>query len=309
MNNCVFRDETHVNWVQGVNGILKDLQKYVKQYHTTGLVWKANGGDALAAAASVGPGAGTSAPAAGGPPPPPKAGPPPPAPPPASTSSAPAKSDADPAALFAQINSGNVTGGLRKVTDDMKAKNRADRTGVVSDVPVKKAAPAKAAGAVKKGPARTALDGNKWAIENHNDGTHEITTTDPKQTAYIYKVDNAVIKINGKLNAIMIDSCKKTAVIFENVMATCEIVNCNSVKVQVNKVPSIAIDKTSGCQLFLSKECLDTEIYTSKSDEMNVVIPNPKEGEDPIEMPIPEQFLSKVSNSKLGTEPVQHTGA
>jgi adenylyl cyclase-associated protein len=304
------KDENHVAWVQAFNGLLKDLQKFVKAHHTTGLVWKANGAEALATAASLGGGtsAAPSAPAAGGPPPPPKAGPPPPPP----VSSTPVKEVAtvDPSQMFAQINGGNVTGGLKKVTDDMKAKNRADRTGHVGEVAPKKAAtPAKAAGAPKKGPAKTALEGNKWCIENHNEGMHEVTATDGKQTVYIYKVDNSVVKVNGKINAIILDTCKKTAVIFENAIASCEIVNCNSVKVQVNKVPSIAVDKTSGFQLFLSKDCLDAEIYTSKSDEMNVVIPNPKEGEDPIEMPIPEQFLSKVSNFKLHTESVQHTGA
>ncbi|KAK4258625.1 hypothetical protein QN277_005056 [Acacia crassicarpa] len=34
-------------------------------------------------------------------------------------------------AVFQQINTGNVTSGLRKVRDDMKAKNRADRTETV----------------------------------------------------------------------------------------------------------------------------------------------------------------------------------
>jgi adenylyl cyclase-associated protein len=51
-------------------------------------------------------------------------------------------------------------------------------------------------------------------------------------------------------------------------------VNCNSVEAQVlGRVPSIAIDKTSGCQVFLSKDSLETEIVTSKSSEMNVSFP------------------------------------
>ena len=42
----------------------------------------------------------------------------------------------------------------------------------------------------------------------------------------------------------------------------------------LGKVPTISIDKTDGCQMFLSKESLQTEIITAKSSEMNVMIPN-----------------------------------
>ena len=45
----------------------------------------------------------------------------------------------------------------------------------------------------------------------------------------------------------------------------------------MGKVPTISIDKTDGCQMFLSKDSIDVEIITAKSSEMNVMIPN---GED-----------------------------
>ncbi len=46
------------------------------------------------------------------------------------------------------------------------------------------------------------------------------------------------------------------------------------------KVPSFAVDKCSGFNLFLSKDCLDAEIISSKSDSMNVVLPPAKDGDD-----------------------------
>mgnify|MGYP002480781586 CR=1 FL=1 len=80
-------------------------------------------------------------------------------------------------------------------------------------------------------------------------------------------------------------------------------------KIQIKgKVPSITIDKTSGCTLYLSKEGLDSEIYTSKSDEMNVVIPSETEDGDPSEFPIPEQFVTRIKDRQLVTETVKHTG-
>jgi len=39
-------------------------------------------------------------------------------------------------------------------------------------------------------------------------------------------------------------------------------------------VPTISIDNTSGCQLYLSKESLDTSITTAKSSEINALIPD-----------------------------------
>ena len=41
---------------------------------------------------------------------------------------------------------------------------------------------------------------------------------------------------------------------------------------------TVSIDKTDGCQVYLSKECLNVEIITAKSSEMNIMVPN-DEGE------------------------------
>lgn len=39
------------------------------------------------------------------------------------------------------------------------------------------------------------------------------------------------------------------------------------------KVPTISVDKTDGCQIYLCPESLDVEIVSSKSSEINVLIP------------------------------------
>lgn len=41
----------------------------------------------------------------------------------------------------------------------------------------------------------------------------------------------------------------------------------------LGKVPTISIDKTDGCQMYLNSESLDVELITSKSSEMNVMVP------------------------------------
>lgn len=38
-------------------------------------------------------------------------------------------------------------------------------------------------------------------------------------------------------------------------------------------MPTISIDKTDGCQVYLSKESLSCDIISAKSSEMNILIP------------------------------------
>lgn len=62
--------------------------------------------------------------------------------------------------------------------------------------------------------------------------------------------------------------------VFDTCVATFEFVNCTGMQAQVTgKVPTISIDKTDGVQVYLSAECLDVEIITAKSSEMNISVP------------------------------------
>jgi len=207
--------------------------------------------------------------------------------------------------VFAALNKGgDVTSGLKKVTNDMKAKNRADRSGKVEEIVPKGVKKTTA----PKQPPKCELQSNKWVVE-YQVGQCEFEITEMKQTVYLYKCDGATVIIKGKFNAVTIDSCKKTNLIFDEAISSCELVNCNGVKVQINqKVPSVSIDKTSGGVIYLSKESLGTQIFTSKSDELNVSIPGPSEEQPFIEFPIPEQFLNTIVDGKLKTEMNAHLG-
>lgn len=54
-----------------------------------------------------------------------------------------------------------------------------------------------------------------------------------KQAVYIYRCENSVIKIKGKVNSVTVDSCKKTSVVFDNLLAQVEVINSQSIEVQV----------------------------------------------------------------------------
>merc|ERR1712113_1074620 len=100
-------------------------------------------------------------------------------------------------------------------------------------------------------------------------------------------------------NNIIIDGCKKTAIVFESVVSSVEFINCQSVQMQVlGKVPTISVDKTDGCQMYLNQESVGAEIVTAKSSEMNVMIPK---GDEFVEQPVPEQFKTVIKGIKLST--------
>jgi len=298
--------QIHVDWVNGFNGYLKELQVFIKKHHTTGLTWNPRGGDASSVSVS----SSSSSSSDSFIPPPPGPPPPPLTEEEMNRGVAPSKGP-DISGVLASLNKGEaVTSGLKKVTNDMKTKNRTDKSSVVP-ANIAKDSKATSAGGKKDTPSKPpkfALEGNKWTVEwQVNNKNVVISDTEAKQTVYIYKCKGTTVQIKGKVNAITIDDCSKTAVVFENCIASVEVVNSNSVEIQViGRVPSFAIDKTSGCQLYLSKDSLDSEIVTSKSSEMNVLIPGATADQDLVEMAIPEQYKTFVRNGKLITETVAH---
>uniref|UniRef100_A0A0R3RT86 Adenylyl cyclase-associated protein n=1 Tax=Elaeophora elaphi TaxID=1147741 RepID=A0A0R3RT86_9BILA len=249
-------DKNHTEWAKSWSDVLNALQKYVRQVHTTGLVWNSCPLlfieaisldteivffflDLFAAVSSE-------------------------------TNVSTDKSDR--AALFAEINAGEeITKRLKKVTPDMQThKNPALRSQVriffgnclfcemkvepgtrnkeptlaVSDSisPVKKQG---------NKPPKTWLDnGKQWNVimfEEYykNNNSVMVEVSDMKQTVYIFKCENSVIQVGLTLGAM----------------------------------PTLSIQKTDGCQVYLSKSAMNAEIITSKSSEMNVLVPGTEDGD------------------------------
>jgi len=232
------KDSNHGLWVRSWVETLSELQAFVKQFHTTGLVWNLKGGEAdLSAIPNK------------------------PAPKPRAV----AKVAASPAKASPKVF--------------------------------------KAATATQKTP-NLYQDGKKWIVEYFK-GDQNITIDgiEMNQSVYIFKCEGSAIKVNGKCNAIIMDNCKKTAVVFDNVVSSMEFMNCNGVQMQVlGTVPTIMIDKTDGCQMFLSKDSTGVEIVSAKSSEMNVMVPK---GDDFVEMALAEQFKTVIQGAKIKTAPTE----
>ncbi|KAJ2804398.1 suppressor of rasval19 [Coemansia guatemalensis] len=322
------KDSNQTEWVKAFLSILRELAAYVKEFHTTGLVWNPSGGPVEKAAQALQEDmqpAAASAPTGGAPPPPP---PPPPPLPSADElerlgSTANATSGAGDApnhgALFASINQGSdITRGLRKVEkDQMTHKNpslRASGT-VQGGSDGTSATPPKGGSAPTKvnRPPKMELRGDKWVVENY--GTEHVTieATKTKQTVYMYNCKGTTLDIKNKLNSVAIDSCQKCGVVFDALVSQFEIVNCKSVQIQAREtVPSILIDRTDGAHIFLSEAARDqTQITTAKASEVNISFPyETKSAEDDnyIEQPIPEQIQTMIRDGKLVTTILEHAG-
>lgn len=124
-------------------------------------------------------------------------------------------------------------------------------------------------------------------------------------------MEKSIINFNysfkGKVNSITIDSCRRVDLVFDDVLAMVEFINSTSVQMQViGKCPTVSIDKTDGCQVYLSRDSIGAEIVTSKSSAMNILIPNENDDEY-TEHPVPEQYKTVLNpkNRKFITTPTE----
>jgi len=296
----------HKEWCQKLKQLFTALKDYVSNNHKKGVTWNPNGSDAKEVAAKIyGGGGAPKAPAAPRPPPSAPAAPRPPPP-----GAKPKGSSAPPTSgLFAEINKGAaVTAGLRKVTDDQKTHKNPGLRGssVVKDSDLNKnkkaAAPAKKAAAPAARPPKLELNGKKWSCEYQNGVQDIVIESQVTQSLYIFKCDNSVITVKGKINSITVDGCKKCGIVVDSLVASLDIVNSTSIKLQVNdKAPIINIDKTDGCQVFVQKATgTDTEFVTAKSSEVNICLV--EENGEYSESFVAEQFLTKYVDGKFVTE-------
>ncbi|KAK1172704.1 adenylyl cyclase-associated protein 2-like [Acipenser oxyrinchus oxyrinchus] len=299
-------DNRHVDWVRSYLQLWTELQAYIKEHHTTGLVWSKRGPFASELS--------QVAPPAHGP------CPPPPPPPPIFEADTPKNNSSTMhSALFAELNQGEaITRGkdrkywLRHVLDGQKThKNPELRSqgGVARQSPTKSHTPSPTS---PKPPPQNhfpvlELEGKKWRVEYQDHANSlVISETELKHVVYTFKCSNSTLQIKGKINSIIVDSCKKLGLVFDNVVGIVEVINSRDIQIQVlGKVPTISVNKTEGCHIYLSEESFDCEIVSAKTSEVNILVP--QDG-DYKEFPVPEQYKTVWDGSKLVTEPTEMAG-
>lgn len=131
------------------------------------------------------------------------------------------------------------------------------------------------------------------------------------QSILITKCKNTTIRIIGKGNAISIDNSSRTSIVLDSLVSSVDVIKCPNFAVQVlGTLPTLLLDQVDGAAVYLSKESLSTEIFSSKSTSVNINLPPAEDDEDGdyTETPIPEQFKTYIKNGKLVTEIVEHAG-
>lgn len=285
------KDKLHVEWVQSWLQFLTDLHKYIRQVHTTGLVWNPQGGDIKSAG--------------GPPPPPPMGGMPPPPPPPSGMGDMLVDGDANArSALLRDLNKGtDITKNLRKV-------NRDDRSMLtpMSDRSSRSKTPDPRSTPAPNRIPKFEFEGRKWALEYQNGSTQEqftVQATEMNQSVNIYRCERIMVVVQGKVNSITVDSCKKLSLVFDDIVSMVEFINCQNIQAQpMGKIPTITIDKTDGIQIFLRKNSLDVEMVSAKSAEINVCVIDESTG-DYKEHAIPEQLKTVWAHGHFKTEALE----
>ncbi|RMZ77850.1 hypothetical protein DV737_g4138, partial [Chaetothyriales sp. CBS 132003] len=300
------KDETHVKFIQAYYKIFRSLTDYIKRHYATGLTWNQKDGiDCLEALEQIKSGTGSQ--------------------PTHPSARAPGASSTggDMSAVFSQLNQGSaVTAGLRKVDkSEMTHKNPSLRSS--SAVPERSSSqsssgrgksplPNKKPESMRTRKAgRKELDGNKWIVENFDNTGSEVIEiqAELQQSILISRCNKALVKVAGKANAISIDNSSGLSILLDSLVSSLDVIKCTKFAVQINgKVPTLLLDQVDGAQLYLSEASLNTEIFTSKSSAVNVVVPPADDDDDSKELALPEQILSVIKDGKLVSQVVEHAG-
>lgn len=161
-----------------------------------------------------------------------------------------------------------------------------------------------------KKPPKKELEGNKWYIEhydNHN-GLLEIEAQ-ISHSLLISRCNKTAIRIHGKANAISLDNCTGVSLVIDSLVSSVDVIKSPKFEMQVlGSLPTILLDQTDSASIYLGRQSLGTEIFTSKCTSVNVNIPGASEDDDYAEKPVPEQIKTVVRNGQLVSEIVEHAG-
>ena len=159
-------------------------------------------------------------------------------------------------------------------------------------------------------PPRKELEGNKWLIENYNDhGQILEIEASISHSILISHCTKTPIRIIGKANAISLDNCTQCSLVIDSLVSAVDVIKSPKFEVQVlGNLPTIMLDQVDGAAIYLSKDSLGTEVFTSKCTGINVNLPGQAEDDDYVEKALPEQIKSVVRNGVLVSEIVEHAG-
>lgn len=60
-----------------------------------------------------------------------------------------------------------------------------------------------------------------------------IDNVEMNNVVYMFRCQDSTLTIKGKINSVVMDSCRKSSVVFDSLVSSIEFVNCQSVQMQV----------------------------------------------------------------------------
>ena len=113
----------------------------------------------------------------------------------------------------------------------------------------------------------------------------------------------------NKANAISIDSSSQISLVIDSLVSSVDVIKTPRFEMQVlGTLPTIMLDQVDGASIYLSRESLETEVFTSKCSAVNINVPGRTEEDDYKECPLPEQIKSVIRNGAVVNEIVEHAG-
>lgn len=69
--------------------------------------------------------------------------------------------------------------------------------------------------------------------EYHKGQTLTVDNVEMNNVVYMFRCQDSTLTVKGKINSVVMDSCRKSSVVFDSLVSSIEFVNCQSVQMQV----------------------------------------------------------------------------
>eukprot|EP00475_Leptophrys_vorax_P021376 TRINITY_DN29099_c0_g1_i1.p1 TRINITY_DN29099_c0_g1~~TRINITY_DN29099_c0_g1_i1.p1 ORF type:complete len:372 (+),score=101.15 TRINITY_DN29099_c0_g1_i1:665-1780(+) len=155
-----------------------------------------------------------------------------------------------------------------------------------------------------------------WTFENYERGRNISPPTEDlvmKHGVLILNSKTSEFKVGAKIKHVTLEHCTKCKIYVTDLVSSLNVMNSSHIELFVNgAVPTISIERSQSVQIWLTKEAIaaNPDILTWNNDQVNLMCPKTENGNNFSEVPIPQQFVSKLQGTygtfKVFTEPVKH---
>ncbi len=107
-----------------------------------------------------------------------------------------------------------------------------------------------------------------------------------------------------------IDNSPRLSLVVDTLVSSVDVIKSSNFALQVlGTLPTILMDSVDGATIYLSKDSMHTEIFSSKCSSINLNLLKSDEADaDYKECPLPEQIRTYIKDGSIVSEIVEHAG-